>query len=128
MDSEAPPAYDPANFTQLETDMVRRRLPREQHIAIAIYPGVSLLDLGGPLEAFRVASDFGGAHGRRVNYKCSVVSSRRGQVPTAEGVPLVTESIRSLDRTEIDTLIVPDAFLVEDMTRDGELAALRGTR
>jgi len=104
------------------------RLKLERRIAIAAYPGVFLLDLGGPLGASHSASAFGGPRGRRVNYKCSVVSSRRGQVPTAEGVPLVTESIRSLDRTEIDTLIVPDAFLVEDMTRDGELAALRGTR
>jgi hypothetical protein len=32
----------------------------ERCIAIAVYPGVSLLDLGGPLEAFRVASEFGG--------------------------------------------------------------------
>jgi transcriptional regulator GlxA family with amidase domain len=97
------------------------RLKLERRIAIAVYPGVSLLDLGGPLEAFRVASEFGGARGRRLNYRCSVVSSRGGQVLTADGVPLVSESIRSLDRVEIDTLIVPGAFLVEDVTRDAEL-------
>jgi transcriptional regulator GlxA family with amidase domain len=97
------------------------RLKLERRIAIAVYPGVSLLDLGGPLEAFRVASEFAGTRGRRLNYKCSVVSSRGGQVPTADGVPLVTEPIRSLDRIEIDTLIVPGAFLVEDVTRDAEL-------
>ena len=98
-----------------------RRLKPERRIAVAVYPGVSLLDLGGPLEAFRVASEFAGTRGRRLNYKCSVVSSRGGQVPTADGVPLITESIRSLDRIEIDTLIVPGAFLVEDVTRDVEL-------
>jgi len=97
------------------------RLKLDRRIAIAVYPGVSLLDLGGPLEAFRVASEFAGNRVRRLNYKCSVVSSRGGQVPTADGVPLVTESIRSLDRIEIDTLIVPGAFLVEDVTRDAEL-------
>ena len=97
------------------------RLKLERRIAITVYPGVSLLDLGGPLEAFRVASEFAGTRGRRLNYKCSVVSSRGGQVPTADGVPLITESIRSLDRIEIDTLIVPGAFLVEDVTRDVEL-------
>jgi transcriptional regulator GlxA family with amidase domain len=96
-------------------------LTSERRIVIAIYPGVSLLDLGGPLEVFRVASEFGDTRGRRVSYKCSVVASRAGQVPTADGVPLVAESIRSLDRTEIDTLIVPGAFLVEDVTRDVEL-------
>jgi len=97
------------------------RLKLERRIAIAVYPGVSLLDLGGPLETFRVASEFAGTRGGRLNYKCSVVSSRGGQVPTADGVPLVTESIRSLDRIAIDTLIVPGAFLVEDVTRDAEL-------
>jgi len=97
------------------------RLKLDRRIAIAVYPGVSLLDLGGPLEAFRVASEFAGNRVRRLNYKCSVVSSRGGQVPTADGVPLVTESIRSLDRIEIDTLIIPGAFLVEDVTRDAEL-------
>jgi len=97
------------------------RLKLERRIAITVYPGVSLLDLGGPLEAFRVASEFAGTRGRRLNYKCSVVSSRGGEVPTADGVPLVTESIRSLDRIAIDTLIVPGAFLVEDVTRDVEL-------
>jgi transcriptional regulator GlxA family with amidase domain len=97
------------------------RTKLERRIAIAGYPGVSLLDLGGPLEAFRVASEFGDRRGRGLNYNCSVVSSRGGPVPTADGVSLVTESIRSLDRTEIDTLIVPGAFLVEDVTRDVEL-------
>jgi transcriptional regulator GlxA family with amidase domain len=97
------------------------RFKLERRIAIAIYPGVSLLDLGGPLEAFRVASEFGDARDGRLNYRCSVVSSGGGQVPTADGVPLLSESIRSLDRTEIDTLIVPGAFLVEDVTRDVEL-------
>jgi transcriptional regulator GlxA family with amidase domain len=104
------------------------RLTIERRIAIAIYPGVSLLDLGGPLEAFRVASEFGGARGRRINYQCSVVSSRGGPVLTADGVPLITESIRSLDGSEIDTLIVPGAFLVEDVTRDVELVNWVGKR
>ena len=93
----------------------------ERCIALVTYPGVSLLDLGGPLEAFRIAAEFGGSRGRRLNYKCSIVSSRGGPVLTADGVPLVSESIRSLDRTDIDTLIVPGAFVVDDVTRDTEL-------
>lgn len=95
-------------------------MPKERHIALAVYRGVSLLDLGGPLEAFRVASAFGQSR-KRVNYKCSVVSSGGGQVDTADGVPLMSQSIRSLDRIEIDTLIVPGAFVVEDVTRDAKL-------
>lgn len=95
------------------------RLSKERHIVVVTYAGVSLLDLGGPLEAFRVASAFG--LNRRVHYKCSVVSSRGGRVDTADGVALLTQSIQSLDRGEIDTLIVPGAFLVDDVTRDGAL-------
>lgn len=53
-------------------------MPRESHIVLAIYDGVSLLDLGGPLEAFRVASAFAQAPKRRVHYKCTVVSYRGG--------------------------------------------------
>ena len=56
-----------------------------------------------------------------MNYRCTVVSSSGGQVDTADGVPLLSKSIRSFDRTEIDTLIVPGAFLVEHVTRDREL-------
>jgi transcriptional regulator GlxA family with amidase domain len=103
-------------------------VPKERHVVLAAYPGVSVLDLGGPLEAFRVASIFGQTRSRRVHYKCTVVSSYGGQVDTADGVPLVTQSIRSLDRAEIDTLIVPGAFVVEDVTRDAKLIKWIATR
>jgi hypothetical protein len=36
------------------------RPPRARRIVIAVYEGVSLLDLAGPLGTFRVASGFGG--------------------------------------------------------------------
>jgi transcriptional regulator GlxA family with amidase domain len=103
-------------------------VPKERHVVFAAYQGVSVLDLGGPLEAFRVASIFGQTRSHRVHYKCTVVSSYGGQVDTADGVPLVTQSIRSLDRAEIDTLIVPGAFVVEDVTRDAKLIKWIATR
>ena len=94
------------------------RPPKTRRIVIAVYEGVSLLDLAGPLEAFRVASGFFGSRESRVTYECSVVSIRGGSVKTANGVELVTESVRSLGRDPIDTLIVPGAFAVDDVTRD----------
>jgi hypothetical protein len=36
-------------------------------------------------------------------------------------VPQVTDSVRTLSRTQIDTLIVPGAFLLDDVTRDRDL-------
>ena len=89
-----------------------------RRIVITAYDGISLLDLAGPLEAFRVASTFGGPRGRPATYECSVVSVRGGPVKTVDGVVLVTDSVRSLSRTQIDTLIVPGAFWVDDVTRD----------
>jgi transcriptional regulator GlxA family with amidase domain len=88
-----------------------------RRIVFAVYEGVSLLDLAGPLEALRVASAFPTA-GRGVTYECSVVSIRGGPLKTADSVGIVTESVRSLNRKSIDTLIVPGAFSVDDVTRD----------
>jgi transcriptional regulator GlxA family with amidase domain len=92
-----------------------------RRIVIAAYDGVSLLDLAGPLEAFRVASAFGGAHDSSVSYDCVVASTRGGPVKTADGVALVAKSMRSLSGKPIDTLIVPGAFAVDDVTRDRAL-------
>src|SRR5258706_15219621 len=92
-----------------------------RRIVITAYDGISLLDLAGPLEAFRVASTFGGPGGRLATYECSVVSVRGGPVMTANGVTLITDSVRTLSRTQIDTLIVPGAFFVDDVTRDRDL-------
>jgi transcriptional regulator GlxA family with amidase domain len=64
------------------------RLPKARRIVIAVYEGVSLLDLAGPLEAFQVASGFGGSRESRVTYECSVVSIRGGPLKTADGVEL----------------------------------------
>src|SRR5712675_609130 len=97
------------------------RPPKARRIVFAVYEGVSLLDLAGPLEAFRVASGFGGSRESRVTYECSVVSIRGRPLKTANGVELVTQSVRSLGRDPIDTLIVPGAFAVDEVTRDHTL-------
>ena len=92
-----------------------------RHIVFIAYEGVSLLDLSGPLEAFRIAAAFAPPQNRRAVYECTVVSTRGGAVKTADGVELNTKSVRSLARKPIDTLIVPGAFAVDDVTRDRTL-------
>jgi len=99
-----------------------------RRVVITAYDGVSLLDLAGPLEAFRVASSFDGPRGRRAAYECSVVSVRGGAVKTADGVALITDPVRTLSKTQIDTLIVPGAFSVDDVTRDRDLVRWVGKR
>jgi transcriptional regulator GlxA family with amidase domain len=97
------------------------RPAKSRHIVIAAYEGVSLLDLAGPLEAFRVASSFNGPRERGVGYECTVVSVSGGPVKTADGVEIATRSVRSLGAAPIDTLVVPGAFAVDDVTRDQKL-------
>jgi transcriptional regulator GlxA family with amidase domain len=79
-----------------------------------------LLDLSGPLEAFRIAADFV-LKDRRMSYECIVVSSRGGRVKTADGVELNAKSVRSLGSKPIDTLVVPGGFMLEDVTVDQAL-------
>jgi hypothetical protein len=81
---------------------------------------VALLDLSGPLEAFRIASEFA-LKGHYKAYECVIVSSLGGRVRTASGVDLNTKSVRSLAEKPIDTLLIPGAFFVEDVTRDRAL-------
>src|SRR5579864_434168 len=97
------------------------RQPEYRNVVVTAYQGVSLLDLSGPLEAFRVAAAFAGPGQRGGSYQCTVVSARGGRVQTADGVELITESTHKLCGTQIDTLIIPGAFAVEDVTRDRAL-------
>jgi transcriptional regulator GlxA family with amidase domain len=53
---------------------------------------------------------------------------RGGAVRTADGVELVTDSVRTSSRSQIHTLIVPGAFSVDDVTRDGELVQWVGRK
>lgn len=92
-----------------------------RQIVFAAYPGVSLLDLTGPLEAFRIASALAARDRGAPRYECVVVSSRGGPVTASGCVELVTKSIADLEGKPLDTLIVPGGFFVEDVTRDQAL-------
>lgn len=94
---------------------------KTKHIVIVVYPRVSMLDLSGPLAAFRIASEFDEARQHALSYECTVVSTRGGLVDTAEGVPLMTQSIEALAGIAIDTLVVPGAFYPDDVTGDPAL-------
>src|SRR5215470_17874525 len=94
---------------------------KSRRITFTVYKGVSLLDLAGPLEAYRIADAFPPARGRRASYECIVASSRGGRVMTADGVELHTKPVRSAAKNQIDTLVVPGGFFVDDVTRDRTL-------
>ena len=96
------------------TELGRRR------VVIVAYEGVSLLDLAGPLEALTIAQTFASERGGP-RYECTVASVEGGLVSTADGVRILTEGVESLRDSTIDTLIVPGAFTVDDVTRDRTL-------
>ena len=97
---------------------MRSSTPRR--IVFPVYDGVALLDLSGPLEVFQIGAEFV-LRERLKAYECIIVSSRGGRVRTASGVDVHAKSVRSLAGKPIDTLIVPGAFSVEDVTRDRAL-------
>ncbi len=90
-------------------------------VLVLAYPGVSLLDLGGPLETLCAASLHPQMQHRRPAYDCTVVSIDGGPVTTSDGVALVTEPVSAFDRVAADTLIVPGAFTVEEVIADPAL-------
>jgi transcriptional regulator GlxA family with amidase domain len=96
-------------FPLNSANALRQQKPR--HIVFPVYEGVSLLDLAGPLEAFRVADAFAASE-RRAKYECAVVSARGGRVMTADDVELHTQAARIAAKDPIDTLVVPGGFLV----------------
>src|SRR5262249_23025394 len=97
------------------------QLSKSRRIVFTVSKGLSLLDLAGPLEAFRIADAFSPSRGRRASYECTVVSSRGGCVMTADGVELKTMPAHKAAKNPIDTLVVPGGFFVDDVTRDRTL-------
>jgi hypothetical protein len=108
-------------YVEVEETARRQSRHESRRIVFVTYKGVWLLDLSGPLEAFRVAAAFARPQERNTTYECIVVSVRGGRVKTADGVELNTKSVRSIADKSIDTVIAPGAFLVDDVTRDQSL-------
>ncbi len=83
------------------------RAPRR--IAIAIFPGVQILDVTGPHEVFAAATrqlEASPGGSRAAGYALEVVAQRRGPVRAASGLELVaTRAFREL-RGPLDTLLV----------------------
>ena len=90
---------------------------------MVVYPRVSMLDLGGPLAAFRIASEFDAGSRHGIRYECIAVSTHGGLIDTAEGIPMMTQAIDALADVHIDTLLVPGAFDPDDVTADPALTA-----
>jgi len=86
-------------------------------IWFVVFPGFELLDLGGPLCAFTLASDFHAA-----GYVVHIVSATGGLVAGAAGVTIATVAPQALHH--LDTLVVVGAQSPEILDDQAETADL----
>jgi len=94
-------------------------------IAMAVYPGVQVLDVTGPLEVFANANrrlDQAGDR-RAARYALEIAARAAGPVRTTSGIELVATRAFGDVRGALDTLLVAGGDGVADALRDRELVA-----
>jgi len=85
-------------------------------IVLLAYPGMNLLDLSGPLQAFSMAcrqTAVVTAQQAHLRYEMHVLSAQGGAVLTGAGLTVMTQPLAAFDGGEIDTLMVPGGSLGE---------------
>lgn len=96
-------------------------------VVLLAYDGMNLLDLAGPLQALTTANR-SVAPGAPARYAPIVASEHGGQIVTGSGLPLVTNSVASLEDITIDTLIAPGGCLGDEYVVPLELRDFLATR
>ena len=81
-------------------------------IAALAYPGVQLLDIVGPLEAFNLASQqrIDDGESRESAYRVIVVGKEQGSIPSMSGLSIGAERGLLDPIDDIDTLLIPGAL------------------
>ena len=81
-------------------------------IAALAYPGVQLLDIVGPLEAFNLASQqrIDDGEARDPAYRVLVVGRERGGIASMSGLTIEAGRDLNDDVSDIDTLMIPGAL------------------
>jgi transcriptional regulator GlxA family with amidase domain len=106
-----------------EALQMRRSKATERLVVVLAFEGVQLLDVAGPVQTFASANEM--AKDSSTNpYRIHVVSLRGGVVCTSAGLPLLTQRIgRTIDKSRIDTLIIPGGPGVHRALKDPALIA-----
>jgi len=81
-------------------------------VAALAYPGVQLLDIVGPLEAFNLASQqrIDDDESREASYRVATIARRRGPVRSMSGLSLIADRELRDGVDGIDTLLIPGAL------------------
>lgn len=93
--------------------------PTTRAVAVLAYPGVEVLDVTGPFEAFAFASLLLQQRGliKEPVYRLEILAEQPGPITTFSGLQLVaTKSYHAIDDS-IDTLLIPGAADFKDITR-----------
>ena len=90
-------------------------MAEHRRVAALVYPGVQLLDIVGPLEAFNLAAQqlIDDCESRSRVYEVLVIAKERGPVASMSGLSI--DAHRALDEgmEDIDTLLIPGALTGE---------------
>jgi transcriptional regulator GlxA family with amidase domain len=81
-------------------------------VAALAYPGVQLLDIVGPLEAFNLASQqrIDDSEASEPAYRVVIVGKERGSIASMSGLTITAERDLSDPVDDIDTLMIPGAL------------------
>jgi transcriptional regulator GlxA family with amidase domain len=101
--------------------------PAPRRIEIVAFPGVQLLDVAGPLQAFAAANDGAAMRGAPAPYRLTVVARPGGPVASSSGLKLVAEPPPPPD-APVDTLIVAGGFGVDAAIEDAAFLAWLAAR
>lgn len=107
---------------QLLADMPKnpRFTPKPRAVEILVFPGVQILDVAGPLQAFATANDYAAKSGGSQAYAVRVVAKDGPQITASAGLTLVASPL-STARAELDTLIVAGGPGVRDASANDKL-------
>lgn len=93
-------------------------------LVLLAYPGMNLIDLSGPLQAFVTAGRCAASAGLsepRPLYQVRVLSVRGGSLTTGAGLAVMTEPLAAVEGLAIDTLIAPGGSVGEVFDADPAL-------
>lgn len=107
--------YGRACRTQGRATDTKRATPavtESRLIAALAYPGVQLLDITGPLEAFNLAAQqmIDDGETRRKLYRVLVIGRERGEVESMSGLSIRAERTLDDSLADVDTLLIPGAL------------------
>ena len=78
--------------------------PKQHNVVFLALPGVNMIDLGGPIQAFSSCNELGLGG---TTYELITASENGGLLRSSSGLEVQTRALSDLDPERIDSVIVP---------------------